>query len=536
MGNDDPTVVSHSDEPPPDLPPPVSTSWPGASHRVDDRYTLEEPIGSGGASVVWRAYDGALDRSVAMKILHPHLAISDETVERFHREAKAAARLTHPNVVPIFDVGTDRDIVYIVMELVAGPSLADLLKRGGAMDPVVVAALGEQVAAALGEAHAHGLVHRDVKPANILLTTDGVVKLTDFGIVKAIGMEEAKLTNPGTVVGTAAYIAPEQLQSDAVVDARADVYALGVVLYECLTGRPAYQGDTPTATAAARLHQELPSPRQLRADVPRGLDDVLVRATRRDPDERFPDGIALADGLGRLVPTRPSEVTSRLVSPVGAAGDETTTLPSMREPRTDPSRWMVLIVGTLLLATIAFLATRALGDLDGGPSAPDAGTGTETLPIEATSDFDPFGTPDRRESPDEVPLAHDGDPATAWTTEPYQRAPQFGNLKPGAGLWFDLGTTRDVAEVRVAVTTPGITVQVHAVDQLRDIDAAGLDAFAAWGEPVIAPVVLQETGSFTVPDEVPGARYWLLWITELAPRDDGRFEAGIAEVSFVGRS
>ena len=196
----------------------------------------------------------------------------------------------------------------------------------------------------------------------------------------------------------------------------------------------------------------------------------------------------------------------------------------------------MLIVGTLLLATIAFLATRALGDLGDDPQVQDPATAAETLPIEAASDFDPFGTPNRQESPDEVPLAHDGDLATAWTTEPYQRAPRFGNLKPGAGLWFDLGTTREIAEVRVTVTTPGITFQVHAVDQLRDVDAAGLDAFAAWGEPVIAPVQLQQAGSFTVPDEVPSARYWLLWITELAPRDDGRFEAGIAEVSFVGRS
>lgn len=516
--------------------PSASASWPGASFRVGDRYTLEEPIGSGGASVVWRAYDDVLDRSVAVKILHPHLAVSEDTVVRFHREAKAAAQLTHPNVVPIFDVGTDRDVVYIVMELIDGPSLADLVKRSGPMDPTVVAALGEQVAAALGEAHAHQLVHRDVKPANILINTDGVVKLTDFGIVKAIGAEEAKLTNPGTVVGTAAYIAPEQLQSDAVIDARADVYGLGVVLYECLTGRPAYQGDTPTATAAARLHQELPSPRQLRADVPRGLDEVLVRATRRDRDERFPDGAALASAFERLVSARPSEMTQRLVDPNAQLDDVTASLPAMREPRSDPSRWLMLVGATLLLATLAFLATRALGD-SGGDVEPngDAGPTTTSLPIESTEDFDPFGR-DGAESPDEVPLATDGDPATAWTTERYKRAPRFGNLKPGAGLWFDLGTTRDVGTVQIDMTTPGVTLQIHAVDMLRDVDASGLDAFAAWGEPVVGPLKVQAEGSFPLPDEAPQARYWLLWITELAPADDGRFEAGIGEVRFVERS
>ncbi|MEX2627558.1 MAG: protein kinase, partial [Ilumatobacteraceae bacterium] len=254
--------------------------WPDRSH-VGGRYHLEEPIASGGAAIVWRAFDENLSRSVAVKLLHPHHATDPTVVERFERESRAAAQLNHPNAVRIYDTGREDELVYLVMEHVDGPSLRDVLRERGRLEPMVVAAIGEQVAAALGEAHAHGLVHRDVKPANILLASDGTVKVTDFGIAKALSGADATLTSPGTVVGTAAYVAPEQLE-DASVDARADIYALGVVLYECLTGRPAFSGDTPTATAAMRLTYDLMPPRQLVSDVPRALDDVVVRATRRD--------------------------------------------------------------------------------------------------------------------------------------------------------------------------------------------------------------------------------------------------------------
>ncbi|HEX9887984.1 MAG TPA: protein kinase, partial [Nitriliruptorales bacterium] len=204
--------VTHPDpDPDPDPQPRGAPTWPGSLRTLAGRYQLEEPIASGGAAIVWRGFDDALSRSVALKLLHPHLASDPDTVERFRREAVAAARLSHPNAVAIYDTGQQLDVVYLVMEYVDGPSLLDVLQASGPMDPGVVAALGEQVASALGEAHTQGLVHRDVKPANILLTSDGVAKVTDFGIAKALSGLESTLTTPGTVVGTAAYVAPEQL-------------------------------------------------------------------------------------------------------------------------------------------------------------------------------------------------------------------------------------------------------------------------------------------------------------------------------------
>ncbi len=326
------------------------------------RYQLEEPIATGGVAIVWRAHDVTLNRSVAVKLLHPHLANDETTVERFRREASAAAQISHPNAVAIYDTGQEDDLVYLVMEYVDGPSLRDVIQESDGLDPVITAALGEQVALALGEAHERGFVHRDVKPANILLSDDGVAKVTDFGIAKALGKGDA-LTRPGTVIGTAAYLAPEQLEGHEV-DARADVYALGVLLYECLTGEPAFQGDTPTATAAARLSRNLPPPRTVRPDVPKALDRIIVTATQRDPKDRFRDGAAFAGALAPLVRARPAELTAKLVEEARAGSisrdHAETTVGSVDDDTR--SRVIAAFVGGLVLALIALFATQALQD------------------------------------------------------------------------------------------------------------------------------------------------------------------------------
>lgn len=357
---DDPTEMGTSS------PAPTSSTagYPGGLRRLADRYSLEERVAAGGAAVVWRAFDEVLSRTVAIKLLHPHLAGDPTTVERFRLESINAARLTHPNIVGIYDTGQEQDLVYLVMEYVDGPSLRELIaEHPGGMDPQVVAALGEQVGSALGEAHQQGLVHRDVKPANILLGSDGTAKVTDFGIAKALSEVVDTLTNPGTVVGTAAYVAPEQLEGSDV-DARADVYALGVVLHECLTGEQAFRGDTPTATAAARLSRDLVAPRQVRSGVPRELDDVIVRATRRRRSQRHADGAALALAFHPLVRAKPSEVTGLLLS------DGHPRLPRREppDPRDLPpgvpsytTRLVVAFVAGVVLAALVFLAVQVLG-------------------------------------------------------------------------------------------------------------------------------------------------------------------------------
>ncbi len=500
-------------------------SWPDRT-RIGGRYELEEPIASGGAAIVWRAYDENLARPVAIKLLHPHHANDPTVVERFERESRAAAQLNHPNTVRIYDTGLEDDLVFLVMEHVDGPSLREVLRREGPLDPVVVAALGEQVAAALGDAHAHGLVHRDVKPANILLASDGTVKVTDFGIAKALSGTDATLTTPGTVVGTAAYVAPEQLE-DGPIDARADIYALGVVLHECLTGRPAFSGDTPTATAAMRLTHDLLPPRQLRADVPRALDDVVVRATRRDPLDRFRDGGTMAASLAPLVTTRPVELTATIVrddepSDLVVQRDEQPYSGPMPATRREYARRLTAaFVGGLVLTLVAVFAMRAMQD-DDVASPPEA----IDWEIVETLVVDPLD-PDGGDNAELAPMASDGDLQTAWVSEVYDDR-RFGDARDGIGLVFDLGQPREVRSVVVELVRGGVDVSLYAIDELPAAEGAP----DAWGDARAAQTDIRPQQPFQLSPTTK--RYWLLWITGLSADATGDYRAEVAEVRFRG--
>jgi serine/threonine-protein kinase len=531
-GGDDPTLIGEgtaADETPSD--PARTRPWPDRPHLAE-RYALLEPIASGGAAIVWRAFDENLSRTVAIKLLHPHHANDPTVVERFEREARAAAQLNHPNAVRIYDTGREEDLVYLVMEHVDGPSLREVVRTHGQLDPVVVAAVGEQVASALGEAHGHGLVHRDIKPANILIAADGTVKVTDFGIAKALSSTDATLTTPGTVVGTAAYVAPEQLE-DAEVDARADIYALGIVLHECLTGRPAFSGDTATATAALRLtHEPLP-PRQLRADVPRALDDVLVRATRRDRADRYSNGDAMAAALTPLVTSKPAEITATLLP--SPTGDAEAVLPAMREevPYSGPMpatrreyarRLAAAVLGGIVLTLAAVFAYDALQG-DGA----DPGTTTAVIhPVVEVAVVDPQA-PGAGDNQELAGNAADGDPQTAWSSESYDTA-DLGGDKDGIGLAFDLGQERDVRGVTLELVRGGLTVELYATDILPSEVASP----AAWGEPRASQTdtLSQQPFSFNATAE----RFWLLWITGLSAGTGDGFTAEVAEVRFLGPS
>ncbi|HEX8804330.1 MAG TPA: protein kinase, partial [Acidimicrobiales bacterium] len=232
---------------------------------------------------VWRGTDEVLRRAIAVKILHAHLAADDTFVVRFRHEAIAVARLSHPAIVNVYDTCSDNGTEAIVMELVQGSTLRDRLDEGP-IEPWVAANIAAQVAGALDVAHAAGLVHRDIKPANILLSEDGRVKVGDFGIAKAA--ESADLTQEGSFVGTAKYLAPEQVESKPV-DGRTDLYSLGVVLYEMLCGRVPFEGDSSSATALARLHQDPVRPRNIRPGIPRPLEAITMRLLARAPEARY---------------------------------------------------------------------------------------------------------------------------------------------------------------------------------------------------------------------------------------------------------
>lgn len=265
--------------------------WPVVD--FSERFALEGQIGSGGMASVWRARDRVLERTVAVKRLHPHVAADPESAARFEREALLAASLSHPGVVTVYDAGRDEQGPYIVMEHVEGETLADLIRREHRVDPDRAASIAFRVADALEHAHRQGLVHRDVKPGNILLDSSGTPRLTDFGIAKSV--QGDRLTRNGTVMGTAAYLAPEQAAGGEAA-AASDIYGLGVVLYEMLTGEVPFQAETPVAVALA--HQTSPPrPPGALAPVPAGLEQIVLKALAKDPVDRYASAGALSERL-----------------------------------------------------------------------------------------------------------------------------------------------------------------------------------------------------------------------------------------------
>lgn len=269
------------------------------------RYLLGERVGAGGMATIFRAYDPVLERDVAIKVVHAHLAEDAGLVERFRHEARHAASLDHPNVVHVYDAGVE-DLPYIVMEFVDGPSLRQVLQRRGRLTAGQALTIIEPVARALARAHSRGLIHRDVKPENILLSDDGRAKIADFGIARTVAASSQ--TRTGQLIGTVHYLAPELVDGREATPA-SDQYALGVVLFEAVTGRKALPADSAAAVALRHAREAIPTPSDFVEDVSKHFDRVVARATAHDPVERFDDLTAFADALRRAVPSGPQAVS-----------------------------------------------------------------------------------------------------------------------------------------------------------------------------------------------------------------------------------
>ncbi|HEY3845216.1 MAG TPA: Stk1 family PASTA domain-containing Ser/Thr kinase [Acidimicrobiales bacterium] len=344
-----------------------------------DRYELTHLIARGGMAQVYRARDRQLDRPVALKVLFPELSVDRAFVERFRREAQAAANLSHPNIVPVFDWGEDNGAYFIVMEFIDGRPLSAVLRESGPLPPQQIATIGANVAAALAFAHRHGVVHRDVKPGNVLITADGTVKVTDFGIARAMNTEES-LTQTGAVMGTAAYFSPEQAEGHSV-DSRSDIYSLGVVLYEMSVGKPPFTGDSPVAVASKHVRDQPVLPRVANPAVPAALEAVIMKAMAKSPDDRYVNAEEFRADLLRFAEGRPVEAgdpgVTGVVSAVGATQavmvtGQTQAVPAAGPPggvshaeweRQRRTRNLVAILVTLLvvLAVIAYFLMRSLG-------------------------------------------------------------------------------------------------------------------------------------------------------------------------------
>jgi serine/threonine-protein kinase len=298
---------------------------PTQTPRVfSERYELNHLIARGGMAEVYRARDRLLDRPVALKVLFPELSVDRSFVERFRREAQAAANLSHPNIVPVFDWGEDSGTYFIVMEYIDGRPLSSILKTNlpATMTPERTADIGAHVAAALGYAHKHQVIHRDVKPGNILITDDGQVKVTDFGIARAINTEES-LTQTGAVMGTATYFSPEQAEGVGV-DARSDIYSLGVVLYEMVTGRPPFLGDTPVAVASKHVRDHPPPPREINPAIPPTFEAIILKCLAKDPNYRYATAEDLRADLLRFNEGRSVLAATEATAMLAATGAATT--------------------------------------------------------------------------------------------------------------------------------------------------------------------------------------------------------------------
>ncbi|MDS1112559.1 protein kinase [Gordonia westfalica] len=282
---------------------------------LEDRYRIDAPIARGGMSAVYLGVDLRLGREVAVKVMDSRYSGDPQFLRRFEFEARAVAGLKHPGLVAVYDQGIDNGIAFLVMELVDGGSLRELLRERGPMPPHAVVAVAEPVLGGLGTAHAAGLVHRDVKPENVLISDAGEVKVADFGLVRAVA--EAGVTSASVILGTAAYLSPEQVESTHA-DARSDVYSMGVMMFELLTGRTPFHGDSPLALAYQRLTFDVPAPGDVIAGVPVEFDEIVLRATERNPADRYADGfemqralLAVADDLDLPPFTVPAPTRSR---------------------------------------------------------------------------------------------------------------------------------------------------------------------------------------------------------------------------------
>ena len=365
------------------------------------RYELTHLIARGGMAQVYRAMDRQLERPVAVKVLFPELSVDRTFVERFRREAQAAANLSHPNIVPVFDWGEDDGSYFIVMEYVQGRPLSAVLRYPQRLSPRQIATIGAGVAAALAFADRHGVVHRDVKPGNILITPDGDVKVTDFGIARAMNTEES-LTQTGAVMGTAAYFSPEQAEGKGV-DSRSDIYSLGVVLYEMAVGRPPFTGDSPVAVASKHVRDQPVLPRQANPTVPPALEAVIMKAMAKNPDDRYGSAEELRADLLRFADGRPVEagdpgLTSVMTAVEATQAVPTTTGRTMAIPPSGPppgqedlerkkrTRNLIILLVVLLvaLAVIAYFLLRSVGVFGSNVTVPNvvgltAGQATQAL-------------------------------------------------------------------------------------------------------------------------------------------------------------
>ena len=493
--------------------------------QLSGRYRLDAQVGAGGMSTVYRAFDATLERRVAIKLMHRDIAADTDQLERFRREARAVAQLSHPHIVGVIDAGEEDGRPFIVFEYVEGETLKDRIRRLGRLPVDEAIAYAIEIARALGAAHTRGIVHRDVKPQNVLVDEEGSAKVTDFGIARS--MDDSGLTAEGRVLGTTDYVSPEQALGHDV-NGQSDIYSLGIVLYEMLTGDVPFHGENQVSVAMKHVREDLPDVKRRRPEISAGLAAILDRMTCKDLRKRYPDARTLQADL--------EEALARELARTGRSTGEATailqTLPEgarRRLPLRMRHRKMPIIamiallvvaagVSALLLKEGADRTTRGTG---AGVVKPEPGTRVVSVKRTSAKDFDPLG--DGEEHHAQAFNAVDKDPGTSWTTEGYTG----GNLgKAGVGIYVDADPGVDARAIEVDTPGPGWTAEIRVADGATPPKDIG-----GW-KKVAGGTVDAKHKRFRLPGD--RHRYYLVWITHLAP---GAERAEISEITlFAPRS
>ncbi len=490
---------------------------------LSGRYRLEAKIGSGGMSTVYLARDQTLDRQVAVKVMHREMSEQADQLERFRQEARAVAKLSHPNVVSVIDAGEDGGHPYIVFEYVAGETLKQRVSRDGALAPQEAIAYAIEIARGLSMAHARNMVHRDIKPQNILIDGEGRAKLTDFGISRQL--EQDGMTATGRVLGTTDYVAPEQAMGRQV-DLRSDIYSLGVVLYEMLVGQVPFAADSQVGVAMKHVNEELPDVQRRRPELSAAVALVVERATAKDPAQRYEHVGELIDDLETALEVE----AARAGSTTGEATSVLDAVPPPKRQLSGRARWswaaivaVLLIVGGVLL--VVFVISS--GDVGGGGAGKGGG---KPIAIDEATDYDPQG--DGEEVGSKVGLAVDGDPSgTAWESEHYD-SDVFAGTKtgpdPGVGLYVTTGGLAKPKTMIVRTPTPGWDAQIFAAASGPPEDLQG------WNEPVGIAVDASPREEIDLAVPSP-ARYFLIWFNKASEARDqaGRFQIEVSDVELL---
>src|ERR1700749_4856405 len=448
---------------------------------LSGRYRLEAKLGSGGMSTVYLARDTTLDRPVAVKVMHREMSEQADQLARFRQEARAVAKLSHPNVVSVIDAGEDGGYPYIVFEYVEGETLKARINRVGALDIQEALAYTIEIARGLTVAHARKMVHRDIKPQNVLIDAEGRAKLTDFGISRQL--EQDGMTATGRVLGTTDYVAPEQAMGRGT-DQRSDIYALGVVLYEMFTGEVPFAADSQVGVAMKHVNEELTDVQAMRPELSAASALVVERATAKDPAKRYADIGEMIDDLSTAL-----EVEAAGAGPTtGEATSVLDAVPPAQRKLSTRTRWswaaiaLIAVVGAGALVAPQLISsgdTPVVGHNQQGGNGTSKPTG-KAITIESATDYDPEG--DGHEEPGTVELAVDGNPTgTAWSTEHYDTDTFAGTKEgpdPGVGIYVTTKAAATPKTMKILSPTPGWDAQIFAA-------AAGPpDEIEEWGEQV----------------------------------------------------